>query len=506
MIRLIFSILTLITVNICNATVTIFPPTDYGTFTITPEIDFGIVPLGFDVQPEVTISNTGASVLQIGSIASANLPFKVIDAGCANSFIQPDEQCLFTVQFKPGSECGTPPLTSDPDYFTKITIYNDCISLVPVKIYDDSINVGIGSDDISYKVLLSGQGGAAQVEPDIQVAFSIVNFGIVDVLENTDSPYIFPPAGSITPVNIIINIGKSALDIGSVTVTGQDSSEITVLGDCAVVIPPGGSCGIIIEFKPVSSGIKSAAISIASNDLDEPVFDILIRGTAEKEDDGIPAAEEDAGPNNGDGNNDDILDSKQSNVVTLVDSFGSYVTYVSENTFRFKNMSVLQQTEVPADFVIGSGIFDFTLEGLGAGQSIEVGVILPAGMIPGAYYMYGPTADNPVDHWFNFDFDSDSETGAFILGDATFTTSSGATFTRSVLKVIFKDGGRGDTDLTVNGIIAATSAMPINSDEGSGSISLLQLLCLTLMLVLARNAARVMQYQSHKSVDSDTLS
>ena len=171
------------------------------------------------------------------------------------------------------------------------------------------------------------------------------------------------------------------------------------------------------------------------------------------------------------------------------------MTYLTENTFRFKNMSVLQQTEVAPDFVIGSGIFDFTLEGLGAGQSIEVGVILPAGMIPGAYYMYGPTADNPVDHWFNFDFDEETETGAFILGDATFTTSSGATFTRSVLRVFFKDGGRGDTDLTVNGIIAATSAMPITQDSGgSGSVSLLQLLCLIFILMLARNAAPVRSF------------
>ena len=245
----------------------------------------------------------------------------------------------------------------------------------------------------------------------------------------------------------------------------------------------------MIEFKPLTPGIKNAAISITSNDPDESVFNIGIRGTALGEDDGVPAEIEDAGPNNGDGNNDDILDSKQSNVVTLVDSFGGYVTYLTDNTFRFKNMSVLQHTEVPADFVIGSGIFDFAVEGLGAGQSIEVGIILPAGMKPSAYYMFGPTADNSDKHWFNFDFDG--ETGAFILGDVTFTTSSGTKFTRSVLRVIFKDGGRGDTDLTVNGTIAATSAMPVIQDSGSsGSVSLLQLLCMAFILFLV-DAERV---------------
>ena len=80
-IRLIFSILAMFTVNICNAAVTIFPPTDYGTFTVSSQIDFGVVALGSDLQPEVTIINTGTSVLQLGGIASTSTvadPFRVI--------------------------------------------------------------------------------------------------------------------------------------------------------------------------------------------------------------------------------------------------------------------------------------------------------------------------------------------------------------------------------------------------------------------------------------------
>lgn len=480
--RLFFSILAMFTVSICNA----------ATFTITPQINFGTVTPDSDLQPEITISNTGVDAIQVGGIATANTvikPFKVIDVGCANSIIQSGDQCSFMVQFTPGSECGKPPLTIDPDYDTEIIIYNDCISLVPGKIYNDSFNIEIVSDSSSHEVLLSGQGGAAQDEPDIQVSFSSVNFGTVDVLENTDSPYIFPPAGSIFAVIFIINIGDLDLDISSVSVTGQDLSEVSFQGECAAVIAPGKSCGILIEFKPVSPGGKNAAVSIMSNDPDESVFDILVRGNAVGEDDGVLATVEDAGPNNGDGNYDDILDSKQSNVVTLIDVFGNYVTYLTDNTFRFRNMSALQQTEVPADFVIASGIFDFTVEGIAVpDQLLEVGIILPAGMIPGAYYMYGPTADNPDKHWFNFNYDG--ETGAFILGDVSFTASSGEKFTRSVLKIRLKDGARGDADLTVNGTIAVTSAMSISSDEGSASISFLQLLCLTFIMFLARFSER----------------
>ena len=74
-------------------------------------------------------------------------------------------------------------------------------------------------------------------------------------------------------------------------------------------------------------------------------------------------------------------------------------------------MSVLQQVEAPSDFVVGSGIYVFTDEGLDPGQLLEIGVILPAGIIPGSYNIFGPTADNPLNHWFEFDFDGD--TGAF---------------------------------------------------------------------------------------------
>lgn len=471
MIRLIFSILAMLTVNICNAELIISPPTDYGTFTVSSQIDFGMVALGSDLQPEITILNTGVSALQLGDIASTMTvvaPFRVVDVGCANSFIQPGDQCSVIVLFEP-TAAGS---------------------------YADNFNIEIVSEGISHEVMLSGDGAALADEPDIQISFSSINFGTLDVLESTDAPYLFPPAGSLFSVILVENNGDSDLVISSVNLTGQDSDEVNVLENCVTTIVPGDRCGFSIEFKPLSPGVKNAAISFVSNDPDEAVFDFFIRGIAVAEDDGVPPEVEDAGPNNGDGNNDDILDSKQSHVATLIDYFGNYVTYLMDDSYRFKNMSALNPNVIgnfPADLVVGSGIFDFSIENIGVGQSLEVGIILPAGVIPKAYYMYGPTADNPDKHWFDFSYDG--ETGAIIIGDVTFTTSSGAKFTRSVLKVIFKDGGRGDTDLTVNGTIAATSAMPISQDSGgSGSVSLLQLLCLSFMLILARNAAPVRSF------------
>ena len=56
--------------------------------------------------------------------------------------------------------------------------------------------------------------------------------------------------------------------------------------------------------------------------------------------------------------------------------------------------------------------------------------------------------------------------------------------------MIVTDGGRGDSDNTANGTISVTSAMSLNSDEGSGSISLLHVLFLTVIFFLARYSER----------------
>lgn len=446
-IRFILFILAVNAAGICNA-----DPADF--VTITPNIDFGTVTSGSNVQPEVTIVNISNEALLVGAIGDKNPvaePFKLFESSCANSIIQPGGKCSFMVLFSPESA----------EFFT------------------DSFNIEIVSLSYSHEVALQGIGGPLIDEPDILVSFSSVDFGVVDVLDSDLSePYAFR--------QVVQNDGRLELYITSIDTSGINASEVTTSGNCIDLSPlsTGQNCFFLVEFKPLTTGEKYSEISIITNDPDENPFIIPIRGNAAGEDDGVPAVVEDAGPNNGDGDFDGILDSKQSNVVTLIDFYGNYVTYVTDTAFRFNNMTVLQQTEVPAEFEIGSGIFDFTIESLNAGQSIEVGVILPAGMIPVSYYIYGPTVESSVDHWFDFSFNG--VTGAYIIGDASFEDESGRSNTRSVVKMIVTDGGHGDTDLAVNGVITMTSAMPINQSDSSGSINLLSIVFIYLIVLLSR--------------------
>jgi hypothetical protein len=123
------------------------------------------------------------------------------------------------------------------------------------------------------------------------------------------------------------------------------------------------------------------------------------------------------------------------------------------------------------------------------GQVLEIGIILPPNVVPSAYYMYGPTAENPDPHWYEFEFDG--ETGAVVINGVTFTTSDQRSFTRNVLKVFHKDGGRGDSDMQANGVIEVTGGLPVSivTDGGSGSLSYFYLVLAGILLIVRRNIA-----------------
>ena len=76
---------------------------------------------------------------------------------------------------------------------------------------------------------------------------------------------------------------------------------------------------------------------------------------------------------------------------------------------------------------------------------------------------YGPTPDNPVNHWYEFGFDG--QTGAEINGN--------------LVTLHFVDGQRGDSDLAVNGVIVDPGAPAQNanisgSSGGGGGCSVIE--------------------------------
>jgi hypothetical protein len=198
-----------------------------------------------------------------------------------------------------------------------------------------------------------------------------------------------------------------------------------------------------------------------------------LSGTSSIDSDGIPASIEDLTPNFGDGNNDGDLDSVQDNVLSIQTSDGGYLTFVIDEASDFTDFSLLEESQLidpPPDMNINNA-FRFSLENLPfifGVSPVEIGLILPAGVVPNTFYMYGPTPDDSNPHWYEFMFDG--ITGAQIFGNVNIELPSGVVIQRSVVKLVLVDGFTGDSDLTVNGVISVqgsyTAPVPVPDSNG----------------------------------------
>ena len=178
--------------------------------------------------------------------------------------------------------------------------------------------------------------------------------------------------------------------------------------------------------------------------------------------DGIPDDIENSAPNNGDGNNDGIADSAQSNVASLLDINDVYVTVEADPALTLQSLDFTDGTELitPENFPsllkgynLANGFLRFEASGLNPGDATTVSLYLPSNYQPSAFFKYGPTPDDNIPHWYEFDFDG--ETGAVMNGN--------------VVTLHFVDGKRGDADLTMNGVITDPGAPAVKAANSAGN-------------------------------------
>jgi cyclophilin family peptidyl-prolyl cis-trans isomerase len=182
--------------------------------------------------------------------------------------------------------------------------------------------------------------------------------------------------------------------------------------------------------------------------------------------DGVSDTIENAAPNNGDANNDGMLDSTQDNVVSFLGLRNDYLTLSTQDTFKIHSIKQFFDDLEPSDpnktgyensgilegLNFPNGFLSFEVGNVNPGGSVTVNLLLPANQKPVTYMVYGPTPDNSVNHWYEFGFDG--ETGAEINGN--------------LVTLHFVDGQRGDSDLAVNGVIVDPGA-PAQKAKISGS-------------------------------------
>ena len=162
---------------------------------------------------------------------------------------------------------------------------------------------------------------------------------------------------------------------------------------------------------------------------------------SDADNDGVSDEEENSGPGNGDGNMDGIPDSLQGNVGYL--SLGNENDYVALETppgTSIKNCKAVVEppdTNYPSDVDFLVGFFSFTVEDIGLGGATSVRFYFSSDAAFNTYSKYGPTPDDPFDHWYEFIFDG----------------QTGADMDKADITLYFVDGARGDVDLTRDGKI-----------------------------------------------------
>jgi GEVED domain/FG-GAP-like repeat len=103
-----------------------------------------------------------------------------------------------------------------------------------------------------------------------------------NLADHTDFGSTFMIGGTLSRTFTIVNTSGGALNLTGmprVSVTGDNANDFTVaVQPSSPVAPAGGMTTFAVVFSPTSSGIRSATISIANNDMDEDPFEFSIVG------------------------------------------------------------------------------------------------------------------------------------------------------------------------------------------------------------------------------------
>ena len=119
-------------------------------------------------------------------------------------------------------------------------------------------------------------------------------------------------------------------------------------------------------------------------------------------------------------------------------SSGEGTVYFDTGTATIENLIAVNVDDIPealpSDVNLPYGLFRFDIADLPIGESVTLTLTFPDSLSEGtAYWKYGKTQDNTVDHWYEIPVGDDD-------GD-------------NIITIALTDGGLGDDDLTANGVI-----------------------------------------------------
>jgi hypothetical protein len=194
-----------------------------------------------------------------------------------------------------------------------------------------------------------------------------------------------------------------------------------------------------------------------------PTVKVLIHFTRnpQADSDGVDDDIETAGPLGPDANRDGMNDDQQPHVATLPSTTGSYVSLVAGgNTSLFGVQAIANPSpgDAPAGVEFPLGLFEYQVVGLAEGEGTTVSIVPQTPMLFTTYYKFGRNASNSQPHWYEFLYNG--TTGAEF--ENVLDPASGQLITRRII-LHLKDGGRGDDDRAVDGVITDPGGPGIRS-------------------------------------------
>jgi trimeric autotransporter adhesin len=223
----------------------------------TDDTDFGATDITTGtVTQTYTIQNLGLLALNIGGVTITGLgaaDFSIVTPPAAT--VAAGGSTTLVVMFNP-SITGTRTAT--------VTITND------------------DSDEAVYTFLIEGTG----TNPEINVTGNAANIADGDTTpttaDHTDFGSTYITGGTITRTFTIQHdsSGSGTLSIGTITISGANASDFSVTTlPGSTSLASSASTTFVVTFNPSATGLRTATISIASNDANENPYDFTIQGT-----------------------------------------------------------------------------------------------------------------------------------------------------------------------------------------------------------------------------------
>ncbi len=118
-------------------------------------------------------------------------------------------------------------------------------------------------------ILLRSSSGGSNLEPQISVSPSSVDFGDVVVNSSSNSEDV-----------VVSNTGKGDLKITSVKLSGTNASMFSIITEScsSATLAENDECHIYVDFTPTSTGSKTSKLDISSNDPAHPVLSVNMSG------------------------------------------------------------------------------------------------------------------------------------------------------------------------------------------------------------------------------------